>query len=166
MSDQSSKEQLSINFIAREIGELVEQKNKDYGDAFVKVAEALKILYPDGISPEQYQDVAVLIRVFDKMMRISHGASTEDPWKDIAGYGILMDWYNKKTTGSSSLSGEKPPISKKHIKCPDNCIATFCQIEATCQICFKSLLHNHIFIDTKTKKWCHPECYDKTFNQS
>lgn len=110
MSDQSSKEEvldrimeveLSISSIARELGQLVEQKNKDYGDAFIKVSNALKILYPDGISPEQYQDVAVLIRVFDKMMRISHGASTEDPWKDIAGYGILMDWYNKKPTNKT-----------------------------------------------------------------
>ena len=41
--------------IGKTIGELVEQKNRAYGDSFRKCGEFLKLLYPNGIQPEQYQ---------------------------------------------------------------------------------------------------------------
>lgn len=75
----------------RSIGRLVDEKNKAYGDAFNKSSEFLKILYPDGVRPEQYDDMLATVRVFDKLMRIAHqkNAFGENPWKDVAGYGIL-----------------------------------------------------------------------------
>lgn len=77
--------------IGREIGKLVDKKNRAYGDAFNKSDEFLKLLYPNGVRPEQYGDMLALVRVFDKMMRIAtdKDALGENPWKDIAGYGIL-----------------------------------------------------------------------------
>lgn len=77
--------------IGQKIGKLVAEKNKAYGDAFNKSAEFLKILYPNGVKPEQYDDMLGLVRVFDKQMRIAHqkDAFGENPWNDIAGYGIL-----------------------------------------------------------------------------
>lgn len=77
--------------IARAIGQLVDKKNQAYGDAFNKSGDFLKLLYPDGIKPEQYGDMLALVRVFDKQMRIATAkdALEENPWQDIAGYGIL-----------------------------------------------------------------------------
>jgi len=76
---------------AEEIGQLVKEKNEAYGNSFAKSEEMLKILYPDGIPEDSYEDVLLLARIFDKMMRIANQkeAFDEDPYKDIAGYGIL-----------------------------------------------------------------------------
>lgn len=77
--------------IGQEIGLLVDKKNNAYGSAFEKAGEILKVLYPDGIKPEQYSDVLATIRIIDKLFRIANDKSAfnEEPWKDIAGYGIL-----------------------------------------------------------------------------
>jgi len=82
---------VSYTKTAEEIGELVEKKNEAYGNSFAKSEEMLKILYPDGIPEDSYEDVLLLARIFDKMMRIANRkeAFDEDPYKDIAGYGIL-----------------------------------------------------------------------------
>lgn len=79
-------------YIAENIGRLVEKKNAAYGDAYGKSGEFLKLLYPDGVKPEQYKDMLAIIRVFDKLMRVANKkeAFGENPWEDIAGYAILM----------------------------------------------------------------------------
>jgi len=74
---------------ANEIGKVVEEKNKQYGDAINNTGEFLKLLYPDGIPVERYNDIGVLIRIYDKIKRVAAGHK-EDSWEDIAGYGILM----------------------------------------------------------------------------
>lgn len=81
----------SYEDLASEIGRLVDEKNRAYGDAFNKTGDFLKILYPNGIAPHQYVDALGIVRVFDKMMRIAtdKDALGENPWRDIAGYGIL-----------------------------------------------------------------------------
>ncbi|WNS74259.1 hypothetical protein RRV45_15215 [Bacillus sp. DTU_2020_1000418_1_SI_GHA_SEK_038] len=77
--------------VALSIGQLVDEKNKAYGDAFNKSDDFLKLLYPNGINPEQYSDMLAIVRIFDKLMRLAtnKGAFEENPWKDIAGYGVL-----------------------------------------------------------------------------
>ncbi len=74
-----------------EIGALVEEKNAAYGNSVAKSGEFLKLLYPNGIKPEQYGDALLLARIFDKQMRIAtkKDALGENPYRDIAGYGIL-----------------------------------------------------------------------------
>lgn len=81
----------SLSEIGKEIGKLVEEKNAAYGSAFEKAGEILKVLYPQGIKPEQYSDMLAIVRILDKMFRIATNkkAFNEEPWKDIAGYGIL-----------------------------------------------------------------------------
>ncbi|WP_200416747.1 hypothetical protein, partial [Virgibacillus salexigens] len=80
----------------KQIGKLVDKKNKQYGDAFSKSGDFLKILYPVGIEPEQYKDVLVLVRIFDKQMRIANGnQGEENAVQDIAGYGILSSGGNE-----------------------------------------------------------------------
>lgn len=77
--------------IGRKIGEFVQVKNNQYGSAFDKCGEFLKILYPDGVKPHQYKDMLAIVRIFDKQMRIANGnQGDENAFNDIAGYGILM----------------------------------------------------------------------------
>lgn len=77
--------------IGTDIGRLVDVKNKQYGDAFGKSGEFLKVLYPNGIKPDQYKDMLAVVRVFDKLMRVANGnQGNENAWNDLAGYGILM----------------------------------------------------------------------------
>jgi hypothetical protein len=77
--------------LATEIGKLVEEKNAAYGSSFAKCGEFLRILYPDGIHPHQYHDALLIVRIFDKLMRIATAkdALGENPYRDIAGYGLL-----------------------------------------------------------------------------
>ena len=77
--------------IGKEIGALVDKKNAAYGSSFDKAGDILKILYPECINPEQYTDALAMIRIIDKLFRIANNkyAFDEEPWKDIAGYGIL-----------------------------------------------------------------------------
>lgn len=72
------------------VGQLVNEKQKQYGDSVGKTAKILKILYPNGIPVEAYPDIQLLIRILDKLSRIAAGKQgNENPFKDIAGYGIL-----------------------------------------------------------------------------
>ena len=77
--------------IGTDIGKLVDQKNAAYGSSFEKSEHILKILYPDGINPDQYRNMLAVTRIVDKLFRIStdKDAFGENPFKDIAGYGIL-----------------------------------------------------------------------------
>lgn len=77
--------------IATELGKLVEEKQKAYGDSFSKSEEIIKVLYPDGVKPENYRDLLTLVRMIDKMFRIatSKNAFGESPYRDIAGYALL-----------------------------------------------------------------------------
>jgi hypothetical protein len=80
-----------IKKVAQEIAGLVVQKNEAYGDSYAKSAEILRVLYPDGISPEQYEDVLGMARLIDKQFRIANhkDAFAESPWRDICGYGLI-----------------------------------------------------------------------------
>ena len=73
------------------IGRLVSEKNASYGDSFSKTNGILRILYPDGIKPDQYGDLLTITRILDKFFRIAtdKDAFGESPWRDIAGYSIL-----------------------------------------------------------------------------
>jgi hypothetical protein len=73
------------------LGELTEEKNEAYGDSFARSGEIMSILYPYGITPNQYRDALGVVRVLDKLFRIAtrKDAFGESPWKDIAGYGIV-----------------------------------------------------------------------------
>ena len=81
----------NLKEISNELGSLLEEKNRSYGSAFSKSSEVLKILYPNGIEPDQYTDLLLTTRILDKLFRIAtdKSAFNEEPWKDIAGYGIL-----------------------------------------------------------------------------
>lgn len=77
--------------IGQRIGSLVDRKNAKYGDSIHVTGKMLKLLYPNGIELKDYDNVATLVRMFDKMKRIAtdNDEDGENPFKDIAGYGIL-----------------------------------------------------------------------------
>jgi hypothetical protein len=82
---------MTFNEIAKELGELVTEKNAAYGSAFQVSGDVLRLFYPDGVKPEQYKDLLLVARICDKLMRIASrkDAFGESPYKDIAGYAIL-----------------------------------------------------------------------------
>lgn len=88
--------------IGVEIGKLVAEKNAAYGSSFELCGDFLRILWPQGIPPEDYTDALLLVRLFDKMIRIAtnKGAFDESPWKDIAGYGICGTYKDEKESGT------------------------------------------------------------------
>jgi selenophosphate synthase len=80
----------SFKQIGMDIGELVADKQTQYGDSFGRAGEVLKVLYPDGIKPEQYTDMLGITRVLDKIFRLTEGdMGEESAWQDITGYGLL-----------------------------------------------------------------------------
>lgn len=91
MPNEIPKKIGKYRLIGESIGRLVDEKNRAYGDSFNKSAEFLKILYPNGVQPNQYGDMLAIVRIFDKLMRIAtdKDALGENPFGDIAGYGIL-----------------------------------------------------------------------------
>ena len=81
----------SFSQIGAEIGELVAEKQKAYGDSFGKAGGILHILYPNGVTPEQYTDMLCVVRIVDKLFRIATAkdALGESPYSDICGYALL-----------------------------------------------------------------------------
>lgn len=76
--------------IGENIGGLVEEKQKQYGDSFGRSGEVLRVLYPDGIEPDQYDEMLSITRVIDKIFRLTEGdQGNESAWQDIAGYALL-----------------------------------------------------------------------------
>lgn len=80
---------------ALELGQLVTEKQRQYGDAAAKSAAIMRALYPSGIAPHQMGDALLTVRVLDKLSRIAQRGPDgkdlggESPWKDISGYGLL-----------------------------------------------------------------------------
>ena len=89
-----------MNFanIGEEVGKLVSDKQKAYGDSFGRSGECLKQMYPNGIQPHQYNDLLTIVRILDKLFRIANDpeAFEENPYQDIVGYGLLgMSRHNE-----------------------------------------------------------------------
>jgi hypothetical protein len=78
--------------IGKEIGQLLERKQVSYGNSFGRSCEILKVLYPNGVDPEQFTEMLTVVRIIDKLFRIATDKDQfeEDSFKDIAGYAILM----------------------------------------------------------------------------
>lgn len=75
----------------QEVGKLVSEKQKAYGDSFGRSGECLRQMFPDGIKPHQYDDLLTIARILDKLFRIANDpeAFSENPYQDIVGYGLL-----------------------------------------------------------------------------
>jgi len=83
---------VDVRSVACDVVVVVEEKNREYGSAFQKVSEILSILFPNGIPTSKYHDVAILVRVLDKICRIANAndkGARKDAWLDLTGYGLL-----------------------------------------------------------------------------
>lgn len=94
-------EKVSENYIkiAREVGELVGQKQEAYGDSFGRSGAVLREMFPNGIRPEQYGDLLTIARILDKLFRLANHpeAFDESPYRDICGYALLgINRHNQK----------------------------------------------------------------------
>ena len=83
--------------IGEEVGKLVHDKRLAYGDSFGRSGECLRQMFPEGIKPNQYDDLLTIARILDKLFRIANNptAFNENPYQDIVGYGLLgMNRHN------------------------------------------------------------------------
>lgn len=94
--------------LGKEIGELVTEKQAAYGDSFGRAGEVLRILYPEGVSPDSYRDLLTVTRVLDKLFRIAtdRDALGESPWRDVAGYALLATMATEKERESAKSDTE------------------------------------------------------------
>jgi hypothetical protein len=111
--------------IGGEIGRLVDKKQRAYGRSSDRTGEIVQILYPAGITPSQYRDVLAIVRILDKVFRIATHAKDpkgENPWKDVAGYALLMNRELQEHTAESfeSLYRSEPPPKAPELR-PKQC---------------------------------------------
>lgn len=97
--------------LAIEVGRLVTAKQLQYGDSFGTAPKILRLLYPNGIQPDQYADLLTIVRILDKFKRLAtnHVSDTENPWQDITGYSLLA-LHNQHTK-----INDPPPPGDQHI---------------------------------------------------
>jgi hypothetical protein len=86
--EPAGKESPSYRDKALEVAELLERKAEQYGQSYEAVGDILKMFYPNGISPDQYSEVAIFVRILDVMHRKANGGYSE-AFRYIAGYGLL-----------------------------------------------------------------------------
>lgn len=84
---------MKIENILQDAVKTFSEKRKQYGSTDQLASAMLKLAYPDGISPEKYNDALVFIKITEKLIRISSSdikqESKSDAYGDIVGYGLL-----------------------------------------------------------------------------
>ena len=82
---------MSYEDLGKQVGALVDEKQKGYGDSFNKSAKLLKVLFPDGVPVDRYTDLLCIVRMLDKLFRLATDPSfgDESPYRDMAGYSLL-----------------------------------------------------------------------------
>lgn len=105
--------------LAKRVGALVDEKNKAYGNSFDAAGDFLRLLWPNGCPPDQFDDLLAMARIFDKMKRIAtdKDAFGESPYQDIAGYGILglhrSEQLKELKKQEEFLAAMAQPVSKQ-----------------------------------------------------
>ena len=79
-----------ITLKMNKLKKLVIKKNTAYGDSIESSEKIFKMYYPNGIRPDQYGDILLMVRILDKLSRIANKkkAFKENPFEDILGYSI------------------------------------------------------------------------------
>ena len=96
-----------FSILGDQVGDLVNDKQRAYGDSFGRSGECLRQMFPEGIKPDQYDDLLTIARILDKLFRLANDPSAfdENPYRDIVGYALLgMNRHSDKCT--NSLGGE------------------------------------------------------------
>jgi len=81
---------LDFEGVAKRLGKLLVEKNRQYGNSYIIVPNIMKELYPNGIPVESYGDALTIIRLLDKICRrAANNPDAIEDWRDIGGYGVL-----------------------------------------------------------------------------
>ena len=102
--------------IGGEVGKLVHDKRLAYGDSFGRSGECLRQMFPEGIQPNQYDDLLTIARILDKLFRIANNptAFDENPYQDIVGYG-LMGMNRHNSSNNIDLDSNGAPYTESDI---------------------------------------------------
>ena len=107
------KEENKFMPLAKDIADLVEQKDKAYGSAFEITGKLIAILYPNGVQPSQYGSLLAITRILDKIVRIANNDGedpmNENPFMDILGYSLLASFYDLSGGGRVESKDEDLP---------------------------------------------------------
>lgn len=97
---------MSYEKLAQDIGRLVDEKSRAYGDSAGVAGEFFKLLFPDGIPVSQYNNVLLFARMFDKIKRIAtdRDSFNEDPFNDLVGYALLGAAARKKEPSDANVN--------------------------------------------------------------
>ena len=97
-----------FSILGDQVGDLVNDKQRAYGDSFGRSGECLRQMFPKGIKPDQYDDLLTIARILDKLFRLANDPSAfdENPYRDIVGYALLGMNRHKC---SNSMVLEDPP---------------------------------------------------------
>lgn len=120
--------------LGSEVGKLVDEKNTAYGNSFNVAEDFIKLLWPNGVPPEAFNDMLCVVRIFDKLKRIAtnKGYGGESPYRDIAGYallGLMKDQENKpKTWTPAELVEDEVPV--KCVGCDETNIYATCPVHS------------------------------------
>jgi hypothetical protein len=101
-----------LRFVGVQGTKQVINKNAKYSDAIRKVRDKMLADYPNGITPNQYGDVLLWVRVQDKLTRAAamtpdrRAADDESPWADIRGYGMLGEEKDLDPDNEGFIAGE------------------------------------------------------------
>ena len=100
---------MDFGIIGQEVGKLVADKQKAYGDSFGRSGECLRQMFPDGIEPHQYDDLLTIARILDKLFRLASDPTygDESPWRDICGYSLLSMGKDPRETDNSCPPQER-----------------------------------------------------------
>ena len=98
--------------IKKQIEEAViinEKKEAEYGNSYMKVANMLEILYPNGISIDNFNDFLSISKILEKIARLSSDGNVNnlDIYRDVAGYaliGIMKDKVTAANIPSTTIS--------------------------------------------------------------
>jgi hypothetical protein len=109
--------------LATGLGDLLADKQAQYGDSVGATSEILRQLYPDGITPENYDGLQLVVRILDKLKRVAtHGLGNdlgrENPMLDVAGYGLLAVELAERRR---SLGANEASTDVGHTASPDGC---------------------------------------------
>lgn len=69
-------------------GELV-RKHETLGDTFFRGKDAMRVIYPKGVTPSKYKDALVVSRILDKLLAIAQVEDNDRYWNDILGLCLL-----------------------------------------------------------------------------
>lgn len=108
--------------LCTDLSKLLWEKRQSYGsNNLTGTGDFFKLLFPEGIPPERFQDALILARMFDKMSRIARGTQgQEDAWQDLAGYAVCAMELRVRDVGFQAWleeaaayhAGKTPPVKE------------------------------------------------------